>query len=936
MRRGLGCFFAAIFLLLSSVAPSGAQQTDAADQFVALYQRWQGEQDLEARITLGEQALALEPSLNAWPLADKREHVKGEIWFGVGSAYVSRTRGVRADNIEKGITHLGAALKVWTFETDPQNWARAHNNLGIAYWGRIRGERADNQESAIAHFEAALKVLTREASREEWARLRNNLAVVYSNRVRGERSANLEASIGHFEAALTVFTRQSHAQLWGMVQNNLGIAYNGRIAGKPADNREKAIGYLDLALTVLTREAMPHEWASAQSNLAVIYSARVRGDRAENQEKALERLEDCLTVFTPDGFPQQWAKAQNITGNVYSDRLKGDRADNQKKAIAAYEAALSVFTRDAFPHDHMRTSRALARVHLELGAWQQASVAHSNARDAFLVLFGQGLEEAEARTLISDAGPLFAEAAFAALQRGEPDAALELADEGRARLLAVSMRLQALELPPAKRRRLTELRTAIRSAQQAVERAQGTERGAAVEQLIALRQELLGIIQAEGNPEAALAEARAVAAGGGAVVMPVVTSYGGKLMVLTKAGQGTDVAVIDMPELTPDRLSKLLVGETGGKAGGWVAAYFINYVDAAEQNRRWPEWLGAIEGLGPELWRLIGARLDATLKERGVKPGAQLVWLPSGWLGILPLGVAQDPASKRRLSDAYEIVYAPSLETFAAARRAVAKAAPPTLAVVINPTGDLPGTEKEGAIVASYFASGARTLLERDAATPKAVLGALKGKSYWHFASHGTFSWSDVRQSALIMRDMARLSVGSLLETEGLGRPRLVALSACETGLLEITLNPDEFVGLPGAFMALGASGVIGTLWPVSDAATALLIAKFYELHMGSKLPPPTALSRAQAWLRTATNDDLQGYARATVGEGRMPSRHLAEIESELSAEGMSRSRNSAAIEWVTRDTIAVSGKVGSPSSTRIARPYAHPYFWAGFVYTGL
>ena len=275
-----------------------------------------------------------------------------------------------------------------------------------------------------------------------------------------------------------------------------------------------------------------------------------------------------------------------------------------------------------------------------------------------------------------------------------------------------------------------------------------------------------------------------------------------------------------------------------GKAGGWLAAYNINSMPPDELERRWPEWLAAISDLGPQLWSRLGARLDSTLKDRGVKPGARIIWMPSGALGILPLGIAQDPVSKRYLADDYEIIYAPSLEVLMAAHDHAAKATPATLAAVINPTGDLAGTEKEGALVASHFPIGARTVLTREAATREAVLAALKGKSYWHIASHGSFSWDDARQSALVMHNRASLSVGTLLETDGLGRPRLVVLSACETGLYDIDRNPDEFVGLPGTFTALGAAGVLGTLWPVSDAATALLIAKFYDLHMGERTEP--------------------------------------------------------------------------------------------------
>ena len=216
------------------------------------------------------------------------------------------------------------------------------------------------------------------------------------------------------------------------------------------------------------------------------------------------------------------------------------------------------------------------------------------------------------------------------------------------------------------------------------------------------------------------------------------------------------------------------------------------------------------------------------------------------------------------------------------------------------------------------------------------MLGALKGKTYWHFASHGAFSWEDARGSALIMHDLAPLTVGQLLETDGLGRPRLVVLSACETGLYDIRSSPDEFVGLPGTFIALGAAGVLGTLWPVSDAATALLIARFYELHLGAGLSPPTALRRAQAWLRGATSDDLASYAKVAAARGRIERRRLVEIEKDLSADGLRRSRNSALVEWVKPAAAKTKGKKSADAGKPVARPYAHPYFWAGFIHTGL
>jgi CHAT domain-containing protein len=340
---------------------------------------------------------------------------------------------------------------------------------------------------------------------------------------------------------------------------------------------------------------------------------------------------------------------------------------------------------------------------------------------------------------------------------------------------------------------------------------------------------------------------------------------------------------------------------------------------------------------------MFAGKLDAALKNRGLKRGARLVWLPSGALGILPLGAAQNPATRRRLTDDYEVVYAPNLEALASAQALIGKAGATTLAAIINPTGDLSGTEKEGDAVASYFPSNARTVLKRTTATPDAVLAALKGKSHWHFASHGTFSWDDARASALVMHD-SPLTVGRLLEADGIGRPRLVVLSACETGLYDIDRNPDEFVGLPGTFMALGAAGVLSTLWPVDDRASWLLMAKFYELHMGvARLPPPTALRRAQAWLRTATDADLRRHARSAVARGRLERRDLEEIEQTFSEEEPGRSRSRRLKGWIvpdaapaTRTPQSAIGEKKAIAAKHIAPRYAHPDFWAGFIHTGL
>ena len=257
---------------------------------------------------------------------------------------------------------------------------------------------------------------------------------------------------------------------------------------------EAAIKAYEDALTVRTREAFPQDWAKTQNNLANAYSDRIKGSKADNLEAAIKAYEAALTVRTREAFPQDWAQTQNNLAIAYSDRIKGSKADNLEAAIKAYKAALTVFTREAFPRDHLRTGRLLGQSLLDKHDWGAAGAVYASARDAFLLLFGQGLDEDEAREVIAEAGPLFAESAYAAAEMGDAPGALNLLSEGRARLLAVALRQQSLDLPPEKLAQLTKLKAEIRDWSARAE-AKGEEGATALEHLVSLRQELGALLK---------------------------------------------------------------------------------------------------------------------------------------------------------------------------------------------------------------------------------------------------------------------------------------------------------------------------------------------------------------------------------------------------------------------------------------------------------
>jgi CHAT domain-containing protein len=74
----------------------------------------------------------------------------------------------------------------------------------------------------------------------------------------------------------------------------------------------------------------------------------------------------------------------------------------------------------------------------------------------------------------------------------------------------------------------------------------------------------------------------------------------------------------------------------------------------------------------------------------------------------------------------------------------------------------------------------------------------------------------------------------------------MVVLSACETGRGQP--RGGGLLGMGRAFLAAGAAGLVATLWPVSDSASAGVMATFYQALLSSSDRPDgaAALQAAQ------------------------------------------------------------------------------------------
>ncbi len=159
--------------------------------------------------------------------------------------------------------------------------------------------------------------------------------------------------------------------------------------------------------------------------------------------------------------------------------------------------------------------------------------------------------------------------------------------------------------------------------------------------------------------------------------------------------------------------------------------------------------------------------------------------------------------------------------------------------VMADPAGDLPGAREEGRQVAASR-PGAELLLgeEVDGA---AVRGALTRACSFHFAGHAVLDPDLPQHSHLRLAGGEKLT---WIDLQALAvHPRLVVLSACETGR-GMTPAAGERWGLASGFLAAGASSVVASGWKVPDEPSRALIERFYgELDAAG---PAEALRRAQ------------------------------------------------------------------------------------------
>lgn len=285
--------------------------------------------------------------------------------------------------------------------------------------------------------------------------------------------------------------------------------------------------------------------------------------------------------------------------------------------------------------------------------------------------------------------------------------------------------------------------------------------------------------------------------------------------------------------------------------------------------------------LAEAVWTPIVRKLPEGAKRLYINPSGSLEQLPWGSI----VGSKDDGCAVTLLGSPRELI---TLKQGTVQTTKADDYASPVLVVGDVAFGDaplLPATRKEASEVCSLVKDTGHDykLLTQSDADKKRVCEELEKCSYAHLATHGYFVSGDNHQpqvsgnrrqrlfrvsdnvvlvggrnplllSGLVLAAQSGQTTSDRLTAEeivslDLSKCKLIALSACETGLGRHVANQGA-MGLRAALHSAGAKTILMSMWKVDDDATCYLMQRFYHYLWNQKMCPSLALASAQKDVR--------------------------------------------------------------------------------------
>ncbi|MGW7683176.1 CHAT domain-containing protein [Kribbella sp. NPDC054772] len=555
------------------------------------------------------------------------------------------------------------------------------------------------------------------------------------------------------------------------------------------------------------------EWWSVRSSLVLLearYQAGERGPRLLRGVSEVARRLDALGS-------SEASAAHLLAGRIALADGRSRTADRQLESAGRHAKGAPPIARSAAWLGRALRAEARADVRGMLSACGRGL----DALDEHRLLMGA----TELRALATGQGAELAGLALRdAVRRDDPRRLLVWAERWRA---------TALDVPPVRSSDDTHLAAELAALRDVVRRSDadpdpGLEKERRRLEKSVRDRALLAQGAALGGGASRLDLDELVGALGDTVLVELVEVDGVLHAVVVRDGRITRREVGPMAaaalevERSRFRLRRLAHGRSPGRPNGNGRVIGRSNGEGRGQMQLGP----SLEVLGA---RLGGAILGSALELLGDRP---VVMVPPARLQALPWGLVPELADR-------PVNVVPSAASWLRARQ-VRPPADRRVVLVLGP--GLSAGRAEVLRLAKKYPDA--TVLADGDATAEKVLRELDGAWIAHIAAHGTFRADSPLFSSL------RLDDGPLTvyDFERLRRaPYRMVLSSCDSGLAK-PVGADELLGLSSSLIPLGAAGILASVVPVNDPATApLMLALHDNLRAGQPLAAAFAGARSAA-----------------------------------------------------------------------------------------
>jgi CHAT domain-containing protein len=309
----------------------------------------------------------------------------------------------------------------------------------------------------------------------------------------------------------------------------------------------------------------------------------------------------------------------------------------------------------------------------------------------------------------------------------------------------------------------------------------------------------------------------------------------------------------------------------------------------------------------------------------------------------ISMSTEEEIVSTQYLGDKFPLRYIPSSQILQYCQQR-----PPlpeiNYGTVENPDGTLPSVEFECETIANLHQIPANQRLKGGKeATVNNYRQLAKQVQVLHSRHHAQSRLDSPLESVLNLAD-GNITLGQIMSPAfRLLNLSDVFLSCCETNLGVAGIS-DDILSLSTGFLCAGARSVVSTLWAVDDLATALF-SIFYYQHRQQGLNRPEALKQAQFYLRNLSGKTLETKYKAELEKHL--NQQLEQTGKNLEKANKNRKRLREGTPEYERwdEEYQRWDKIGDrifkvkENLTKLCKekyPFATPYYWAGFICSGL